>query len=250
MQIAKGVEMLEISAVIMGAPNTIYPTLFLDSETVILVDTGYPGQLALIREEMEKAEVPFSRLNKIIITHQDIDHIGCLPNIVEEAAQKVEVLAHELEKPYIQGDKRLLKITPESIKAAMDALPPELPEEMRMAFKARLENTPKAQVNRTLEDGEVLPYSGGITVVHTPGHVPGHICLYHAQSKTLITGDALNIINGELVGANPKHSSDMDSAKKSLQKLTQYDIEAVISYHGGLFVNNPNQRIAELAKED
>lgn len=247
MQITSGVEMLEISAMIMGVQNTIYPTLFWDSETVILVDTGYPGQLPLIRLEMEKAGIPFDRLTKVIITHQDIDHIGCLPNIVEEASQKVEVLAHDLEKPYIQGDKRLLKITPESIRAALEALPPEMPDDLRRAFQARLENTPKAKVDQTLADGEELPFCGGITVIHTPGHTPGHVCLYHAPSKTLVTGDALNIVDGQLEGANPQHTRDMDLAKTSLKKFTQYDIEAVISYHGGLYINNPNQRIAELA---
>lgn len=248
MQIANGVEMLEISSVIMGARNTIYPTLFWDSETVILVDTGYPGQLPLIRLEMEKAGISFDRLDKVIITHQDVDHIGCLPNIVEDASQQIEILAHELEKPYIQGDKRLLKITPESIRAAMESLPPEMPEDLRRAFKARLENTPKAKVDQTLADGEELPYCGGITVIQTPGHTPGHICLYHAPSKTLISGDAMNIVDGELEGANPQHSSDMDSAKMSLKKLAQYDIEAVISYHGGLYRKKANQRISELVK--
>ena len=46
-------------------------------------------------------------------------------------------------------------------------------------------------VDRIVEDGEELPFCGGITVIHTPGHTPGHICLYIGQNKTLIAGDAL-----------------------------------------------------------
>jgi glyoxylase-like metal-dependent hydrolase (beta-lactamase superfamily II) len=246
MKIATGVEMLEISAQLLGRQSTIYPTVFWDAETVILVDTGHPGQLPLIRQEMEKAGVPFARLSKVIITHQDIDHIGSLPAIIEEAPQKVEVLAHELEKPYIQGEKPLIKLTPEAIATAVQSLPADLPEEMRQAFRARLENTPKAQVNRTVADGEELPYCGGIVVIHTPGHVPGHICLYHRLSKTLITGDAMNLLDGELIGAAPQYTSDPGLAHESLKKLTAYDIQAVITYHGGLYDKNPNQRIAEL----
>ena len=57
MRIADGVEMLEISANIMGSPNVIYPTLLWDDDTAILVDAGFPGQLHLIQEAVEKAGV-------------------------------------------------------------------------------------------------------------------------------------------------------------------------------------------------
>ena len=82
-----------------------------------------------------------------------------------------------------------------------------------------------------------------------PGHTPGHICLYLNQSKALITGDALNVIDGQLVGPKLEISSDIDSAKKSLEKLTHYDIETVICYHGGIYKEAVNQRLLELASE-
>lgn len=247
MQVANGIEMLEISAIIMGKANVIHPTLIWDEALVILVDTGYPGQLPLFREAMEKAGIPFDTLSKIIITHQDIDHIGNLPTILKESLQRVEVLANEVEKPYIQGEKRLLKLTPEAIAQAMNSLPAEMSEERRKAFKAALENPPKANVDKTIADGEELPYCGGIIVINTPGHTPGHICLYHKKTKTLIAGDAMKVGDGQLLRPDPRTTLDMDLAIKSLKKLTQYDIEAVICYHGGLYKGNANQRIAELA---
>jgi hypothetical protein len=36
-------------------------------------------------------------------------------------------------------------------------------------------------------------------------------------------------------------------ALASLKKLTWFDIETVITYHGGLYTNSPNRRIAEIA---
>lgn len=110
--------MLEISAVIMGRVEAIHPTLIGDEDTVMLVDTGFPGQLALFREAMAEAGVPFNRLTKIVITHQDLDHIGGLPAMIGELGQGVEVLASEVEKPYIQGEQRLVKLTPEAIDRA------------------------------------------------------------------------------------------------------------------------------------
>ncbi|SDN74947.1 Metallo-beta-lactamase superfamily protein [Paenibacillus sp. yr247] len=79
------------------------------------MDTGYPGLFPLIREAIEQNDVPFRKLNTIIITHQDIDHIGSLPNFISESPNKLAVLSSEIEKPYIQGEKMLIKITPQGI---------------------------------------------------------------------------------------------------------------------------------------
>jgi glyoxylase-like metal-dependent hydrolase (beta-lactamase superfamily II) len=247
MKIDDGVEMLELSMNMGGVQRSIYPVILWDDNTLILVDSGFPGQMEEIREKMDNANIPFEKLDIVIVTHQDIDHIGGLPDILKALNHKVKIFAHEEDKPYIQGEKRLNKITPERV-AQLNAQLNSMPEKQGEAMKALLEKPPKANIDKTVVDGEELPYCGGIIIIHTPGHTPGHICLYLKQSKTLIAGDSLNIIDGELVGPNPQNTPDMDSAIKSLKKFIQHDIENVICYHGGLYTKNANQRIAELAK--
>ena len=61
---------------VMGNQDMIHPTLIWDDETVILVDAGLPSQLPEIQKVMEQVGVPFSKLNKVILTHQDLDHIS------------------------------------------------------------------------------------------------------------------------------------------------------------------------------
>ncbi|MDP4142944.1 MAG: MBL fold metallo-hydrolase [Bacillota bacterium] len=244
MKIANGIEMLECSMKAVGAVTPIYPTLIWDESDVILVDAGSGGQDGLIEidEKMLQAGVAFNRLNKVIITHQDLDHIGGLPRILGNAKQKVEVISHAEEKPYIQGDRRLVKLTDEAM-ARLDAMP----EPIRNVMKRVFENPPKAPVDKVIADGEELPYCGGIMVIYTPGHTPGHICLYHKPSKTLIAGDELRVIEGKLLGPAPEHTQNLEKAKESLKKLTQYDIEQVICYHGGLFKGDVSKCIKELA---
>jgi len=87
---------------------------------------------------------------------------------------------------------------------------------------------------------------GGLTVIHTPGHTPGHVSLYHQASKTLIAGDALVIHNGELQPSSPYSTVNMVQALQSLEKFTPFDIETVICYHGGLMRGDINKKIAEL----
>jgi glyoxylase-like metal-dependent hydrolase (beta-lactamase superfamily II) len=247
MLIAQGLEMLEISSAAMGRTTTINPALIWDPATVLLVDAGFPGQLPLFREAMAAAGVPFERLGAVILTHQDIDHLGGLPAILEGAPQKVEVLASETEKPYIQGEKQSVKMNPEAMAKMMASLPPEVAEARRKSFAALLANPPKAVVTRTVADGEELPYGGGVTVIATPGHTPGHVSVYHRSSKTLITGDAMVVNDGQLLGPSPSATADLATATRSLQKFTHFDIQAVICYHGGLYRGDANRRIAELA---
>ncbi|SFA75685.1 Metallo-beta-lactamase superfamily protein [Cohnella sp. OV330] len=51
-------------------------------------------------------------------------------------------------------------------------------------------------VNQIIADGDEIPVLGGVVVIHTRGHTPGHISLYLKQSKTLIAGDAFMIEEG------------------------------------------------------
>lgn len=242
LKIADGIAMLELPMNIMGRESTIYPTFIWDDETVVLVDSGAPGTLDGIKNAMENAGVPFGRLSKIIITHQDIDHIGGLKDILDELPE-VEVLAHEADKPYIQGEKKLVRLNSKF----MDRIN-SLPDKERKIAMEIFNNIPHVEVKRTLTDNERLSFCGGIKVIHTPGHTPGHICLYHEMSKTLIAGDELNIFNGKLVGPNKQIMDEKSTeiALKSLRKFEDYEIENVISYHGGLFNDNPHQKIKEL----
>lgn len=246
MRAASGVAMLSISATIMGKTEVIHPTLLWDPQNVILMDTAYPGQLPLIKEAMETVGFPFEKLTAVIITHQDIDHIGNLPAIRMESPH-VEVLAHQIEQPYIQGEKMLVKITPEAIDRAVATLPEQVPDEWRAAFRTTLENPPRAAVDRTIAGGEQLPYCGGLTVIDTPGHTPGHISLFHQASRTLIAADALVAVDGQLLAPEPSLCSDYDQARQSIAALTSYDIQSVICYHGGMIAGNVNERIAAIS---
>jgi glyoxylase-like metal-dependent hydrolase (beta-lactamase superfamily II) len=248
MKIANGVEMLDIQANLAGTgPSIIHPTLLWDQEEAILVDAGLPGQVAQFREAMEEAGVAFTKLSKVIITHHDMDHIGSLSSIVNASPHPIQVLAHEKEKPYIQTELPPLRLI--QIKAQLDSLPEERRHQMKALYDALNDNyrSFKASVDKTVADGQELVCCGGITVIYTPGHTPGHISLYLNQHKILIAGDSMNVEDQALVPAPRFTIVDTQLAAQSLAKLTQYDIETVICYHGGLFRGNASQRIAAIA---
>ena len=241
------VKMLEVHVNMMGRAGVIHPTLIVDGENVILVDAGLPGQLAPIREAMQQqAGVSFGTINQVILTHHDIDHLGGLRELLSELPGRVRVLAHTEEKAYIEGEKRPLKLA--KMEDNLDNLP-EATKSIYPIMKRAFENA-TAPVDQTLSNGDVLPYCGGIIVIFTPGHTLGHISLYVKESKTLIAGDALCVEDGSLNIAPAANNHDMNLCKQSMKTLTNYDIETVICYHGGLYQGEANQRIAALANPE
>ena len=247
MRIAEGIEMLDIPANLMTGPGIINPVILWDKEEVVMVDAGFPNQVQEFRDAFERAGVPFERLSKIILTHSDTDHIGGLAGLVKASPKKLSIFCHEKEKAYIEADLPPIRL--DQMEAQVKTLPEGMRQQMASLCESLKANYKKlrADVDLTVEDGEELPFCGGITVIFTPGHTLGHICLYHKASKTLIAGDALNVEGGVLVHA-PGHTC-MDKAQydQSMKKLTRYDIETVLCYHGGMYKNNTNFRIAELA---
>ncbi|MBB3112300.1 glyoxylase-like metal-dependent hydrolase (beta-lactamase superfamily II) [Paenibacillus phyllosphaerae] len=242
MQATHRLTMLTLTAHLLGEERTIHPVLLQDQHGAVLIDAGYPGQLPLLTSALQGANAALTNLTTIIVTHQDIDHIGGLPELLQAVSHPVEVLAHELEKPFIQGEQRLLKFSGEAM-AQLDSWPPAL----SAPLKRLIENPPKAQVTGLLHDLDTLPYAGGLTVIATPGHTPGHLSLYHPATKTLIAADALVVEDGELQISSQALCADYAEAVQSVRKLAAYEIETILCYHGGRYEGDAAKRLRELA---
>jgi glyoxylase-like metal-dependent hydrolase (beta-lactamase superfamily II) len=243
MQVIGDIRVLEVAASVMGSVRLVHPAVVLGPDGALLVDTGFPGDgpRAALRAELALAGVALDQIRAVIITHQDWDHTGGLGELLREIGGKVELLAHEEEKPYLQGERPLIKIPGRG-----GPPPPERWHKIIGNFMASLAHI---WVSRTVADGEELPYGGGAVVIPTPGHSPGHICLYVKGAKALIAGDAMVVEEGRLMGPRVAFTPDLAGARQSLAKLADYDIETVICYHGGVYRGEANRRIAELAEE-
>ncbi|GAA3400725.1 MBL fold metallo-hydrolase [Paenibacillus hodogayensis] len=212
-----------------GGVWTITPTLISSGDAHYLVDTGMPGMMEALTAQLSSAGVSLEMLSGVIITHQDIDHIGNLPQILE-INPGIEVFAHPDDAPYIVGELPLLKSLPKMLEA----------------FGASFSRN-GIRIDHPVADGETLHTAGTFLVIHTPGHTPGHISLYHPDSKTLIAGDALVVRGGQLQGPNEAQTPDLPEAYRSLKKLTGFDIRKIICYHGGIFETDANPCISTLA---
>lgn len=236
-----GVRILDLVSNLAGQTSVMHPVLLADGEGVALVDTGMPGQYDQLCALIEEAVGSLQRLRRIVLTHQDIDHIGNAARLREVSG--ATILAHGADVPYIQGEKPLLKANPERLRAMLAAAPPEVRSRMEAVFA----HPPTVQVDTVLEDGQILPLAGGTTVVATPGHTPGHVSLYLSGPRLLIAGDALTALDGELRGPNPGNTPDMEAAAASVRRLTSLPVDAVLAYHGGLCTRDASGQLRAVA---
>jgi len=132
MRIADNVEMFEIN----GERGALYPVLTWDDNEVVLIDTGLPGQTELLKEAITGAGFVPEKITKVILTHQDLDHVGSAKAI---AGLGAKILAHEEDAPYIQGDKTSIRIL--DLESRLDQL-----NEGERTFKAILSSPEMQQI--------------------------------------------------------------------------------------------------------
>lgn len=223
MKIANNIQMIEIKS----ERGTLYPVLISGDNELVMIDTAMPMQTEVLKKAVEQAGYTFDKITKVILTHQDLDHIGSAKILSDMGA---EILAHELETPYIQGDKTSIRLS--DMESRLD----QLNEGERTFYERAKAGAPYfyVKVNQQLKDGEILDICGGIKIIHTPGHMPGHIALLLQESNILVAGDAANIADGKLVGADPNYSKDMGEAQVSFDKIISLKPASIVCYHGGV----------------
>lgn len=105
-------------------------------------------------------------VEKILLTHGHIDHVGGTAELARRLGVPVEGPQHD--------DAFWLD---------------QLPEQCRMFG---FPDTPALRPDRWLQDGDTVTVGGQVLeVVHTPGHTPGHVCFIHKPSKLALVGDVL-----------------------------------------------------------
>ncbi|MCD0163444.1 MBL fold metallo-hydrolase [Deinococcus sp. 6YEL10] len=231
---------LELPATLMGTPSVIHPVALVGPDHILtLVDTGLPGMLDAIISELHAADFTLGQVQRVIVTHHDLDHIGSLDAVVH--ATGAEVWALEPEVPYVTGERRAQKLpSPEQAQAIL------ADPDLNPTTRAMLTREPtRVPVSRALRDGDLLP--GQVRVIATPGHTPGHLSLLVPGGNILISGDALTAQGGMLHGPLSHATPDLPGAHASVRRLAQEDVQTIVTYHGGVVSDDAGGQLRALA---
>jgi len=206
-----------------------------------LIDCGMPGDEVKILAALRGHGFDPAHIRRILITHADVDHMGSLKALKQTV--KAPVACHSVEKDLLEHPrKRQPAKTPAGyairpLYALIGLLPP-----FRVA---------PVRPDQLLVDGQDLREEG-FTVIHTPGHTPGHISLLHKEKRFLIVGDALANRKDKLGGPAVLFTPDPFNAQRSIWKLAKKyadSIDTVVFGHGVPILSGGGERIKQHAAE-
>lgn len=214
--------------------DTVHCFLWEWREGVTLIDTGYPGSAEAILIALRAKGYADHNLRRIIITHADLDHTGSVAQL--KRATGAKIACHVVEKPFLEQPRRR--------RAGSWLLQPVL---WLLACFPGFSPQPITP-DELLVDGQLLPE--GFTVVHTPGHTPGHIALLHKAQRFLISGDALVNTRNQLRPNTSPFTTDRENAQRSIWRLAKKhadDFEIIVFGHGPPILQNGGKRVKALA---
>ena len=205
------------------------------SEDLSLVDAGLMGKGRYKIDTLREAGIELSHIRRVIMTHTHLDHIGCLPEILEELPWAQLWVHSEEADPLERGDERTvygMEMFRSMCQAQYDLSPG------RFTFR----------VDRKLQGGEALDLGGmRWEVLHIPGHSPGGIALYHQDQKVLIPGDVLYA--DYAIGRFDLHRADGAALRDSLMRLAELEVRVLLPGHNRIVENVSPGYILETARQ-
>ncbi len=210
----------------MPAPDHLHVHVLETSDGPVLVDTGARGSESALAAGLKAlGQVP----ERVLITHGHIDHWGLAATLAPS------VLAHPGVAPslaFAGGDRDGSPGGGWPDAAAM--------ERAFAGFSALVAGVPGID---PLEDGQMV---GDWRVLWTPGHDPGHVCLFREGDGVLLCGDLL------LPGFTPNIQPAWDGADAlgdflgSLRRVAELPVRCVLPAHGDPYMD-ARRRADELA---
>ena len=183
--------------------------LLCGTQSAVLIDTGLG--IADIKQVVDNlTELPIL----VITTHVHWDHIG---------GHKYfdNIAVHEAERDWLS---KKFPIPLQVVKNSLMCKPCQFPEKFNIDDYRIFQGEPQ----RILHDKDCLDLGNRyLTVVHTPGHSPGHCCFYEPDRKYLYSGDL--IYSGCLDAFYP--TTDPKLFFQSVQKIKALDIRWVLPAH-------------------
>lgn len=147
--------------------------LLADGPRSVLIDAGFFGERGRLRRLLARLGLGPRDLAAIVLTHGHLDHVGNLAWLREWT--NAPVYAHPAEQAHVDGKAEVRGAA--RIGGWLEALG-------RGVLRYRA-----VGIDVPIADGDVLPFWGGLRVVHLPGHTTGHCGYYSLRHDVLFAGD-------------------------------------------------------------
>jgi len=215
----------------------------------IVVDSGWDSQESLwaLQEGMKAAYLKLRDIKEVVITHIHPDHYGLSSKIRQICGAQVAI--HRIDADFIslryKDFSDLIEKTEDLLR--QNGVPQDELSQLKEASLWMNRYVTPDPPDVMLEDGDVISNdSFEFEVLWTPGHSPGHICLYEKERRFIITGDHVLYESTPHVGYNPLSGDNpLGDYVSSLKKLERLKVSFILPGHGPVF-NALGLRIAKI----
>ncbi len=228
---------LELEAhprVTRGLPYVL-PYFITSRGDTLLVDCGWNTQDAYEALEEQLAEVGASvrDIQTLVLTHAHPDHCGLGGRIQAESG--CSVWLHELEIPFLRTRYQEPEHVLNQLEAwfARHGVPPGDRTDLERASMALRFLVAELHPDHPVKGGEMLRVGDfAFEVIWTPGHSPGHICLYEPNHRLLLSGDHVLPTITPNVSLHPQQRPNpLADFLASLQHVASLTIDRMLPAH-------------------
>jgi len=209
---------MKVHRIVVPTPFYVGPVnvYLVEEEPLTLIDAGPRDEasLAALRAGLRALGYQLSDIRRIIISHAHADHYGLAQLVQQEAG--AAVMIHEWDAPAV-AQKTDYAAYRELLRVA--GVPRGMIERMEAGYeKFKGFAYPLGDVETLKDEDEILFEKESLTVVHTPGHTPGSICLVRTSNRLVFSSDTVL----KNITPNPVLSPDPIDEKRRFQSLGEY----------------------------
>lgn len=175
-------------------------TIFIDGEVPTLIDPGHTHLFSHVIQGAARDGIVLETAKLIICTHAHPDHMEAAGRFDADVIRAMS--RREFEFLRTEG-KELFMMTGCQV--------------------------PRSPFGLLLEGGSLVLGKKRFTVLSTPGHSPGSICLYWEDQKVLFSGDTLFYLG---VGRTDLPGGNSHILAESISQLAKLDVEYLVPGHG------------------
>ncbi len=184
-------------------------TYLIDGPTRILIDPGHEELFFHVRDGLSEIGLTPEDIGLVLCTHAHPDHI--------EATSM------------LKGDSTLFAIHEEEwswLKKFKDGI--------RNVYGMGIDSI---NPDFLLREGELAVNGTELSIIHTPGHSPGSVCIYLPQERALFSGD---LVFKAGVGRTDLPGGDTERLKESIKKVSDLDVKWLLPGHGNI-ISSPEE---------
>ncbi len=236
-EVTPGIHWLKIPSDLPGVTTMprVNAYLIQGEDGYILIDVGWNTTKAFdsLQKQLAEIGVNIKDISRIVLTHVHPDHYGMAGRVKQLSGASMvmhEIDREVIEPRYIKMDQ-LLEQTEHCL--LINGVPLDEALDLRNATVGLEQYVIPIYPDFTFRGGETITTDMfTFKVLWTPGHSPGHICLYEPEKKILISGDHILPKITPNIGLHPQSNENpLGRYIDSLNNMKKLDAELILPGH-------------------